>query len=140
MTPGLDCDFSLAHPSVNNGAAVGFFLKPRQGTKTLAATRTRRGKPVPLEDGGNVFADFGPAARSWKLDVTFVSLGVDYRQAAATGGDISALRSFYEVRGETLTLVVANYESYGVWFLALEERSFPGTEERAATILLEEAV
>lgn len=139
MTPGVDCDFALAHPSVNGGVSVGFFLVARREGKVFVATRERGGRPEALATGGEVFADFGPGPRKWKLSVAFEPYAVDYRQAAATSSTIETLREYYEAAGDTVRLDTPLGESFNVWFLALEERASPAEERRSAEITLQEA-
>ena len=140
MTPGTDCDFTLAHASVNGGAPVGFFLVVERGRKTLASRRSRAGRPTALATGGTAYADFGPGPREWRLSVRFEPHAVDYRQAAAGGGTVSQLRSFYELAGATLTLGTPGGLTYGVRFLSLEEHIHPPAPGTEAEITLVEAL
>jgi hypothetical protein len=139
LTPGIDCDFTLAHPAVNGGTAVGFFLALERGRKAFATRRARAGKPVALATGGTAYADFGGGAREWRLTARFEPDGVSARQAAASGGTFAQLRSFYALDGALLTLVTPAGESYQVRFLSLEERTSPPEPFVTAELALAEA-
>lgn len=140
MTPGTDCDFTLAHPSVNAGAAVGFFLVTERGRKVFAARGARAGRPEALATGGTAYADFGPGPREWRLSVRFEPNGVDYRQAAAGGGTLDQLRELYSLQGAALTLQSPVGETYSVRFMSIEERVHPPDPGTTAEVILLEAL
>ncbi|MEJ7654861.1 MAG: hypothetical protein WKH64_16750 [Chloroflexia bacterium] len=71
MTPGIHCDFTLAHAAVNAGAETGFHLAAERGQKEIVSTRRRRGGVEHTATGGSVFADFGVGPREWRLKVRF---------------------------------------------------------------------
>lgn len=141
MTPGIHCDFSLAHPAVNGGAPVGFFLAAdARGRKSLATHRARAGHPASLATGGTAYADFGPGAREWRLLVALRPHGVDYRQGVARGGTLAELRAFYALPGAALTLALPGGETHPAWLLALEERTHPPDPVAEAELTLMEAL
>ncbi len=140
MTPGVDCDFTLAHSSVNGGAAVGFFLALERGRKAFPTRRARAGRPMTLATGGTAYVDFGGGPREWKLVARFEPHGVSLRQAAAAGGTVAQLRSFYSLEGALITLVTPEGESYQVRFLALEEHIYPPEPTTTAGLTLIEAL
>jgi hypothetical protein len=139
MTPGVDCDFMLAHPTVNGGAAVGFFLAVERGRKTFASRRSRASSPVLLATGGAAYAEFGPGPREWRLCVRFEPHGVDARQAAARGGALARLRELYAAEGAPLTLTAPDGGAYSVRFLELSERLHPPDPGVEADVTLAEA-
>lgn len=138
MTPGSDCDLTLAHPAVNAGAAVGFLLEVERGRKSLAAARHRRGGARRLVTGGTAFADFGPGPREWRLSVRIEPLAAAPSGAAAGTGTLDLLRQLYAAGG-ALTLGLPGGESYSVLFLSLEERSHPPDAGVSAVLSLTEA-
>ena len=140
MTPGIDCDFTLAHPSVGAGAAVGFFLARQRGRKAFATRRARAGTPAPVATGGVAYADFGPGARKWKLLVTFEPHAVDARQAAAGGGTLAQLQAFYALESAVLTLRTPAGDTHQVRFLALDELAHPPEPGTTAELTLVEAI
>ena len=140
MTPGTDCDFTLAHAGVDGGAGVGFFLLRERGRGVWRVRRARAGRPLVTATGETAYADFGQGAREWRLSVRFESNGVDYRQAAASAGTLAQLRAFYALAGAVLTLGGPAGEWYPVRFLALEERTNPPEPGATAEVLLAEAL
>ena len=138
MTPGTDCDFTLAHASVNAGVATGFYLAADRGRKTFSSRRSRPGSPARLVTGRTALAEYGGGAREWRLLVRFEPYGVDYRQAAAGGGTLAQLRELYVVPGGVLTLAAPDRSTYSVRFLALEEKSHPPEPGTTAEIVLVE--
>lgn len=140
MTPGTDCDFTLAHTAVNAGASTGFFLAAERGRKSFSSSGARAGRPQPLPAGGVAYADFGPGPREWKLRVRFGPDTVDYRQAAASGGALADLRAYYALKGAPLTLGAPTGETHTVYFLALEEHVHPPEPGSDAEITLIEAM
>lgn len=140
MTPGTDCDFTLAHAGVEGGAAIGFFLQREKGRAVWRVRRARAGRPLGTATGGTVYADFGAGAREWRLSVRFEPNGVDYRQAAASAGTLAQLRTFYALAGAVLTLGTPGGESHPVRLLALDELTHPPEPGATAEVLLAEAL
>ena len=132
-TIGVDCNVTLTNTNVNDGAALGFFIKP--GTYTM--TRPRRAQSR-LTAGGTVsYVESGLGKREF----TFAALcresirNLDGTTNATTARQWrDRLWSFFQRTNESHTFVDPLNASHTVRFAACEERVIPYGKEQLWTL------
>ncbi len=126
---GVDCNVTLANASINDGAPVGFYIKP--GTYTM--TRPRRAQARETAGGTLSYVESGLAKREFGFTVLCRS---NIRNLDGTTNATKArqwrdrLWEFYERLNENHTFVDPLEDSYAVRFAACEDRVIPFGKEQ----------
>ena len=121
---GVDCNVTLTNANVDNGAPVGFFIKP--GTYTMSQPRRAQARPTA---GGLVsYVESGLGKHEFAFVVLCRS---NVRNFDGTTNAAKArqwhdwLWSFYQRVNESHTFVDPLADSYEVRFAACEDRVIP---------------
>ena len=128
-TIGVDCNVTLANASIDDGAPVGFYIKP--GTYTM--TRPRRAQARETAGGTLSYVESGLAKREFGFTVLCRS---NIRNLDGTTNATKArqwrdrLWEFYERLNENHTFVDPLEDSYAVRFAACEDRVIPFGKEQ----------
>ena len=123
-TIGVDCNVTLTNANVNNGAPVGFFIKP--GTYTMS--QSRRAQARPTAGGAVSYVESGLGKREFAFVVLCRGNVRNFdgtTNAAKARQWHDRLWSFYQRVSESHTFVDPLADSYQVRFAACEDRVIP---------------